>query len=522
MRAGLRGVLALLSRILAPVPWTVCFGVLFTAMAATLLLAYEHGWAWFHRLAELSSDHVARLTEAGAMASVEAFRLAALGGGLVLGAVALVGFRRRPETLLVQRFGLVVYGLVMAGALMLLVRLPALLFSFDADGLDKMVRNDLWIQGVWLWLALLLPGVVAGVCLHRGRVVSFYGGGGDLGGRWGDRVVEDLRTHGRDPTFRVSAYWAAFIHLFILFLYPLFLRGCGMERPYAIPKGQGQPKMQVVKVKPVKKKKKKYILNLNSPIIFHIPDIDESEILKEVEEMTKHEYQASDLQGIGKGGPGKGGWPDGMENAEVRFIRLEYRGGDWDQDMGKGADYNVLLKFRELTGFRIAPNTESLPILRLQKFPKHRAPPFVFITGRGNISVSREELKVLRWYCLEEGGMIFADNGGGNFNASFRRLVRALFPKLPLVDVPNDDPLYRVPNVFPNGAPPFWHHSGKRALGVKHEGRWVVYYHQGDINDAWKDGHSGKTPAQAKQAYLLAVNIMYHAFTNYLAHHFGE
>ena len=60
----------------------------------------------------------------------------------------------------------------------------------------------------------------------------------------------------------------------------------------------------------------------------------------------------------------------------------------------------------------------------------------------------------------------------------------------------NDDIIYRQPFVFPNGAPRLWHHSGNRALGLKHNGRWVVFYHQGDIYDAWKTGHSGASENQ--------------------------
>jgi len=76
-------------------------------------------------------------------------------------------------------------------------------------------------------------------------------------------------------------------------------------------------KMEVVKVKKIKKKKKKYILNLDSPIVFKVPDLDESDILKEVEEMTKLEYQATALGNVGKGGPGKAAvGPEGAERGK--------------------------------------------------------------------------------------------------------------------------------------------------------------------------------------------------------------
>ena len=46
-----------------------------------------------------------------------------------------------------------------------------------------------------------------------------------------------------------------------------------------------------------------------------------------------------------------------------------------------------------------------------------------------------------------------------------------------LNELQDDDMIYQLPYVFPNGAPAFWAHGGTRPLGVKHEGRWVVFYH---------------------------------------------
>jgi hypothetical protein len=285
-----------------------------------------------------------------------------------------------------------------------------------------------------------------------------------------------------------------------------------------VPKSPGG--VQVLRIiKPKPKKKDRFVLNLNSPIIFYRPKIDDSEVFKELDEMSQDVYKASRKIGK-KTGKSGGGWPEGMENARVRFIRLEYNGGDWDQDMGIGADYNMLIQFSKLTGFKIAGNTESRPVGQLRRFPPKMAPPFVFITGSGGIDLSSREVKVLRWYCLEEGGMIFADNGGGNFDRSFRALVRRVFPDKNWIDIASDDPIYRQPFVFPGGAPPLWHHSGHRALGVKHNGRWVVFYHQGDVNDAWKTGHSGASEQTAQLAYMLGVNIINYAFNQYYARHY--
>ena len=48
-----------------------------------------------------------------------------------------------------------------------------------------------------------------------------------------------------------------------------------------------------------------------------------------------------------------------MEGAKVRFIRLQYRGGDWDYRTGSDADFNMLRAFAEITGFQVEAFTEN-------------------------------------------------------------------------------------------------------------------------------------------------------------------
>jgi hypothetical protein len=311
----------------------------------------------------------------------------------------------------------------------------------------------------------------------------------------------------------------------VIFIVPILMGyGC-MEEPYGIPKGSGNPvAARTKRVPPKEKPPIELALQMNSAFIFDIPKLEDSKVLEELEEATEDTYEADTnaVGQLGEGGGTEGGWPNGMENAKLRFIRLEYGGGDWDQDMGKGADYNILKAIHDRHKFKIWPNTESRPAKQLRRFPKHRAPPFVYLTGKGAMNFSSSEIETLRWYCLEEKGMIFADNGGGNFNSSFRRLMKRIFPEKPLLDISDDDPIYRQPYAFPNGAPPLWHHSGYRAMGVKDGGRWCVFYHQGDINDAWKDeGAKALSKRLRQSAFKMGINVIAYSFRHYLAHHFG-
>ena len=177
----------------------------------------------------------------------------------------------------------------------------------------------------------------------------------------------------------------------------------------------------------------------------------------------------------------------------------------------------MLLKMKEYAGFNIADDTEAVSIDRLSRWKQGKAPPFVYLTGSGRILVNASEAREIRRYLLETGGMLFADNGGGTFDSSFRNLLRQILPELQLIDIANDDPIYQAPFAFPDGAPPLFHHSGNRALGLKYNGRWIVFYHQGDINDAWKTGGSGISEEKQELAFKMGANVIAYAFTQYLA-----
>jgi hypothetical protein len=354
----------------------------------------------------------------------------------------------------------------------------------------------------------------------RGATIGLYTGRWPAEPTMGDRILENVRTHGRDPRYRKSVLTSVGVHGLVL-LGPLLLEVLGCVRPYRIPFGRGTA--SVVQVQYVQKKKKKpktFILNPNAAIYFEFPDLEDSEIQKQVEQESQLTY-AADVNAVhgatGAGGGKEGGWPEGVGRDPIRFIRLKYDGEEWDDgmDTASRADLNFLEEFQRLTGLKTARYSEAHAVRLLAKYEKGFAPPFVYMTGEGRIHVSSRDLKVLRDYCLD-GGMLLADCGSPRWDYSFRSFIRAVFPDKDLLVIADDDPIFQRPFQFANGAPPLWHHGGKRALGIKHKNRWCVFYHPGDINDAWKTGHSGMEPRMAKGAFQMGVNIIYYAFTHYL------
>lgn len=218
------------------------------------------------------------------------------------------------------------------------------------------------------------------------------------------------------------------------------------------------------------------------------------------------------------GGGAAGGWPDGMENMKIRLIRLEYDGPGWDDgmDAASRAELNFLDAFHQLTGFQVASRPESHRITLLKKYPKGYAPPFVYMTGSGDIRVGSNDVSILRAYLLA-GGMLVADCGSPQWDRSFRLFAQELFADRPLMPIADDDVIFQIPFSFPSGAPPLWHHGGRKALGIKREGRWMVFYHPGGMKDAWKTGHSGLTPQRDDGAIQMGVNLVYYSFSRYLA-----
>jgi Ca-activated chloride channel family protein len=259
------------------------------------------------------------------------------------------------------------------------------------------------------------------------------------------------------------------------------------------------------------------------PVLWDFPRIDDSKVSEEVEKDSRKTFtynvSGSSAKGgkMGAGGGSIGGWPDGMQDTIVRFIRMKYDGAGWDDGMDEAsrADLNFLDFFRNLTGFKTATKPESHSIALLARYPKGFAPPFVYMTGDGNIGVSQRDVSILREY-IQGGGMLFADCGSPQWNGQFRNFIQRVFPGEKLLNIADDDVIFQIPFGFEHGAPPLWHHGGDRALGVKHKGRWAVFYHPGDINDAWKNNRGGLSAAKAEGALEMGVNIVYYAFTQYL------
>jgi hypothetical protein len=513
-----------------------------TTLAATLLALAAIGGACAWRLWNAADWLAARHPGLAEPLAAEGATSLAQGVGaimLVAAVVAAVGglaaFLPGRLALLLVRAGFWSSYLGLAAWVVLATRGVGVISArkLTVDGLpqDAVTLFTLWWGLVGPALLPLAMALFGHVQSWRGSTIASFTGGrketAAAPAAVGDVIVENVRTGGADPLFRKSWLGSFWGHMLLIVIIPWLMQYIGCRERYNVPHGSGEEAVAaVVQVaKPMKKKKKRYILNLNSAIILSKPDLDkDSDVEETVEKASEITYtaDASSAQArasgkMGKGGGKSGGWPDGVGDDPVRFFRIRHSGPGWDDGMDEvsRADMNFMDEFKKVTGFKIAKAPEARTIQQLRYFDKGFAPPFLYLTGAGAIPVTAADARVLREYLLD-GGMLFADAGSPEFHNSFLALMAAVFPDRQLVTIADDDPIFQGPFTFPNGAPPLWHHGGYRALGVKHQNRWAVFYHPGDINDAWKTGGSGMSRDLCDQSYKLGVNIIYHAFTHYL------
>ena len=190
--------------------------------------------------------------------------------------------------------------------------------------------------------------------------------------------------------------------------------------------------------------------------------------------------------------------------------RLHYDGGgDWYANPSSLP--NLIDAINERTALRVAPRER---VVRLTD-PDLWEIPYLHMTGHGNVSLSDQEVRILRRY-LEGGGFLHADDNYG-MDESFRREVARVFPNRPLVEVPLDHAIYHVIYDLPNGLPKIHEHDGEPAagFGIFIGDRLAVYYsYQSDLGDGWENvGVHDDTEDLREAAIQMGVNLFVYAVT---------
>jgi len=192
-------------------------------------------------------------------------------------------------------------------------------------------------------------------------------------------------------------------------------------------------------------------------------------------------------------------------HAEFNITRLKYDGGgDW---YGNPTSINNLLKFINQNSSLKCAKLETVTEIDAGKIFSY---PYLYLNGHGKILLTDNQLTTLRKHLLN-GGFLHADDNYG-LDASFRVMIKKLFPDKELKLVPFNHPIYNIKYKFPQGLPKIHQHDGKapEGWGIFHEGRLILFYsYESDLGDGWEDQEVHNDPPEIRRKALeMGTNLV--------------
>jgi hypothetical protein len=224
--------------------------------------------------------------------------------------------------------------------------------------------------------------------------------------------------------------------------------------------------------------------------------------------------------------------PDAYEKTEFAFARLRYRsigrgfffrGGSWGTDSNK-AERQFARGIRRLTRIHTRSVEQIIDADSNEVFNW----PWLYAVEVGHWQLSDSQAKRLRDY-LDRGGFLMVDDFHGSFEWSvFMASLRKIFPDRPVVDIPNNDPIFhvlydlderfQVPGLQyvytgrtyeKDGVEPHW-----RAIYDQKGRIQVAICHDMDLGDAWEWADDPQYPEKyASLAYRMGINYIVYAMT---------
>ena len=233
--------------------------------------------------------------------------------------------------------------------------------------------------------------------------------------------------------------------------------------------------------------------------------------------------------------------PDWNEKAEFAFARMMYppgwndgyRGrfdGDWRLGLSlwtqdyPPADRAFSQALRRLTRIQVRSVEQCV---NLDDGDEVYYWPFLYAVQVGEWGITQAQAKKLREYLLR-GGFFMADDFHGTVEwGVFEQSMKTVFPDRPLVEIPNDDPIFHT--VFDLGER--YRITGAEHLGTgyKNDGKvahWVgIYDDKGrvmvaasfnsDIGDSWEWSNDRRYPEKfSNLGFRIGVNYVVYAMTH--------
>jgi len=202
---------------------------------------------------------------------------------------------------------------------------------------------------------------------------------------------------------------------------------------------------------------------------------------------------------------------DVFDLGKFSISRIHYQGGgDWYSDPSSLP--NLLNFVKENTLIEVQ-NKEKQVKIGDNAF---NLSSYLYMTGHGNIKLSKKEIATLRNHLLN-GAFLHADDNYG-MDRSFRKIVSELFPENELVELPYSHEIFHCFYKFPNGLPKIHEHDNKppQAFGIFHNGKLILLYtYESDLGDGWENKKVHNVPADKRLSALkMGTNIIIHSLIN--------
>jgi hypothetical protein len=201
---------------------------------------------------------------------------------------------------------------------------------------------------------------------------------------------------------------------------------------------------------------------------------------------------------------------------DFTFVTLRYESGDWDA--APLVPENIIDTIARYTSIRVEPAGVVVPL----SSPDLMRYPFAFLTGHLPVRFSAAERDQLRAW-LARGGFLFVDDHNHDIDGAFHKTVTEEIARTvgPLVELPNDSPLYRAFFKFEEGPPATSHELNgwgdnlvhKHLRAVMRDGRISVLYSNKDYSSEW-GYHADNKRFLSVDNTRFAVNVIVYALTS--------
>ncbi|QDT18356.1 DUF4159 domain-containing protein [Gimesia chilikensis] len=209
-----------------------------------------------------------------------------------------------------------------------------------------------------------------------------------------------------------------------------------------------------------------------------------------------------------------------VEHRLLNIARIRHS-GEWDA--APRALQKLLQAMNQVSAVQVATKPRLLPLTDERLF----AHPLLYLHGRYGFALDQGEQQKLRTY-LKQGGVLFADAccGADEFDQSFRRLAKQLFPGQRLKRIPVDHELFSRNTGFELREVRFRHpidlqtktneervtRIAPEIEGIEIDGRLAVLYSRHDLSCAIEHGDRIACPGYvAEDAVKLGLNIVWYS-----------